>query len=59
MSRRNLFWGEQFEDPNEESIWDELAYWVQNPITEAEQKARNKEIKDYIDKIMDKAFGEM
>ena len=57
MLRRNLFWGEQFEDPNEEDIWDELKYWYQNPITEAEQKARDKEIQDYIDVILEKAFG--
>ena len=57
MSRRNLFWGERFENPNEESIWDELRYWYQNPITEAEQKARDKEIQDYIDVILEKAFG--
>ena len=57
MSRRNLFWGERFENPNEESIWDELRYWYQNPITEAEQKTRDKEIQDYIDVILEKAFG--
>ena len=29
------FWGERFENPDDESIWDELKYWCQNPITEA------------------------
>ena len=47
-----MFYGEQFENLNEESIWDELAYWLKNPITEQEQAERDKEIQTYIDSIL-------
>ena len=51
------FYGERFENKDSETIWDELKYWLQNPITEHEQAVRDKEIQNYIDAIMKKAFG--
>ena len=51
------FYGERFRRPDEEDIWEELKYWLQNPITEHEQAVRNQEIQNYIDVIMKKAFG--
>ena len=51
------FYGERFKRADEEDIWEELKYWLQNPITEKEQAVRDKEIQNYIDAIMKKAFG--
>ena len=53
-----MFYDEQFEDPQQETIWDELAYWLKNPITEEEQAERNSEIQTYIDSVLYKAFGD-
>ena len=43
--------------PEDEEIWKELLYWLKNPITEAEQAERKKAEDDYINAILDKAFG--
>ena len=51
------FYGERFDYKESETIWDELKYWLKNPITEHEQIIRDKEIQNYIDAIMKKAFG--
>ena len=51
------FYGERFENKESETIWDELKYWLQNPILAEEQAVRDKEIQNYIDAIMKKAFG--
>ena len=53
-----MFYGENFENSNEESIWEELAYWLKNPINNEEQADRNKEIQTYIDSVLNKAFGD-
>lgn len=53
-----MFYGEIFENSNEETIWEELAYWLKNPITNEEQADRNKEIQTYIDSVLNKAFGD-
>ena len=37
---------------NEREIWEELSYWLQNPIAEKEQVLRDKEIEDYHKSIM-------
>ncbi len=58
MSRRNLFWGERFQGPDEEDIWEELKYWLENPITEEEQAERDCEINNYVNTILKKAFGD-
>ena len=44
--------------PEDEEIWEELLYWLKNPITEAEQAERKKAEDDYINAILDKAFGD-
>lgn len=53
-----MFYSEQFENPEQETIWDELAYWLKNPITEEEQAERDKESQAWIDYILTKAFGD-
>lgn len=52
------FYGERFQQPDEEDILQELKYWLENPITESERAERDKEINNYIDVIIEKAFGE-
>lgn len=38
------FWNAKKDD----EIWDELKYWMENPLTEEEAKVREKEINDYV-----------
>ena len=52
------FWSEQFKASDEEDIWEELKYWYQNSITEAEQAERDKESQAWIDYILNKAFAD-
>ena len=52
------FYSEQFKKPGDEDIWEELKYWYQNPITEAEQAKREEETQAWIDYILNKAFGD-
>ena len=49
------FYGERFQQPDEEDILQELKYWLENPITESERAERDKEINNYIDVIIEKA----
>ena len=39
-----VFFGERFRRDDEEDIWEELKYWLKNPITKAEQIQRDVEI---------------
>lgn len=32
----------------DDKIWDDLRYWLEHPVTEEEQGARDKEINDYV-----------
>ena len=41
------FWSERFRRPDEDDIWEELKYWLQNPVTETEQALRDKEKQEY------------
>lgn len=50
------FWSERFRRPDEDDIWEELKYWLQNPVTETELALRDKEKQEYINSIMDLAF---
>lgn len=43
------------EDPNDE-IWEDLRYWLANPVTEEEQRIRDKEITEYVNSVVDKMF---
>ena len=52
------FYGEKFEDKGQETIWDELKYWLENPVTESERLEREKELKAYTDMLLEKAFGD-
>lgn len=40
----------------DDELWDDLKYWLSNPITEEEQKARDKEINDYVKFVVEKMF---
>ena len=42
--------------PEDEEIWKELLYWLKNPITEAEQAERDKEINNYIETFLSRTF---
>ena len=50
------FYAEKFEKSGEETIWDDLKYWLQNPVTPEEQAERDSENQKYIDYILNKAF---
>lgn len=52
------FWLDRFKKDDEEDIWEELKYWLENPITEEEQAERNNEINNYIDAVLKKAFSD-
>ena len=52
------FWSEKFKKSSDEDIWEELKYWCENPVTEAEQAERDKETQAWIDYILNKAFGD-
>ena len=52
------FWLDRFKKDDKEDIWEELKYWLVNPITEEEQAERNQEINNYIDAVLKKAFGD-
>lgn len=51
------FYGERYDNNDEENIWSELKYWLENPITKAEQTERDNEINNYIDAVLKKIFG--
>lgn len=53
-----VFFGERFQRDDEEDIWEELKYWLKNPITKAEQIQRDVEINNYIETVLEKAFGD-
>ena len=44
--------------PENEEIWNDLKYWLENPITAAEQAERDSEMNDYINAVIEKAFGD-
>ena len=52
------FYGERYDSNDEENIWTELKYWLENPITEEEQAERDCEINNYVNAILKKAFGD-
>ena len=52
------FWLDRFRKDDQEDIWEELKYWLENPITEEEQAERDCEINNYVNAILEKAFGE-
>lgn len=39
-----------------EEIWEDLLYWLKNPITESEQKLRDEELNTYIENVLNKTF---
>ena len=49
---------DRFRKDDEEDIWEELKYWLENPITEEEQAERDCEINNYVNAILEKAFGD-
>ena len=53
---RKHFWGEQFEDPEEENIWEELKQMITNPPTEQEIALKKQKEQEWIDSILNKAF---
>ena len=46
------FWNAKKDD----EIWDELKYWIENPLTEEETKVREKEINDYVNSRIAQMF---
>ena len=48
--------GERFRRDDEEDIWEELKYWLENPVSETEKAERDNEINNYIDAVLKKAF---
>ena len=50
------FFGERFRRDDEEDIWEELKYWLENPVSETEKAERDNEINNYIDAVLKKAF---
>ena len=53
---RKLFWGEQFENPEEETIWEELKQMLTNPPSEQEIALKKQKEQEWIDSILNKAF---
>lgn len=43
---------------DDEEIWGDFKYWLENPITEEEQALRDKEINDYINAVLTKMYGD-
>lgn len=41
---------------NDNEIWDELRYWLANPITKEEQVVRDKEINSYVNYVIENMF---
>ncbi len=39
-----------------DELWDDLRYWAAHPVTEEEQKVRDKEINDYVNYVVAKMF---
>lgn len=48
------FWNEKKDD----DIWEELRYWLKNPVTEEELQARDKEVNNYVNSVLAKMFDE-
>lgn len=45
LGRYNMsFWNSDKDD----EIWNELKYWIENPVTEEENKMYEKEINNYV-----------
>lgn len=42
----------------DDKLWDELKYWLANPVTEEEQNMRDREEQRYINTVLDKAFSD-
>ena len=42
----------------DDELWDDLKYWLENPITEEEENLRKQTEENYINAVLDKAFGE-
>ena len=42
--------------PEDEEIWEELLYFLKNPITTEEELAKKKTESEYIDSVLEKAF---
>ena len=42
--------------PEDEEIWTDFKYWIENPITKEEQDEREKELDNYINALIKKAF---
>jgi len=53
-----MFYKEFYESEKEDSIWDEIKYWLKNPITEAEQAERDNEINNYINAVLENVYGD-
>ncbi len=41
----------------DDEIWKELRYWIENPLTEEENKMRDKEISDYVESVVTRMFN--
>ena len=50
------FYGERFHRPDDEEIWEDLRYWLKNPITQEEQTEREQEINNYVNAVLDRVF---
>ena len=44
--------------PEDEEIWEELLYFLKNPITKEEELARKKSESEYIDSVLERAFSD-
>ena len=44
--------------PDDEEIWEELLYFLKNPITTEEELARKKTESEYIDSVLERAFSD-
>ena len=44
--------------PEDEEIWEELLYFLKNPITTEEELAKKKTESEYIDSVLEKAFSD-
>lgn len=42
----------------DDKIWDELKYWLENPVTQEEQDLRDKEINDYVNARLAEMYGD-
>jgi len=50
MEKNNYF-------PEDEEIWSDLKYWLENPITYEEEKKQQEAEKAYYDYLLEKAFS--